>query len=94
MSYLSEAETKAIQRLHKRAPYVIKNISNSYFSVARLYGSMFYQGCQYLYMAESDECVRIDVVKHITKRRNGTLRKKPPNEQPRRARRGSDTQGA
>jgi hypothetical protein len=69
MSYLSESEVEAIQWHHIRAPYLISGISHGIFSIARHYGGMKYQGCSYTYIPESDECVRDDVLKFVTKLR-------------------------
>ena len=57
-SYLSEREVAAIQTLHRKAPYLIQGVSRSMFSVARLTGGMKFQGCDYEYLAEHDECIR------------------------------------
>lgn len=69
-NYLTAAEVQAAQALHKRAPYSVTGISTSIFSVARHFGGMTYQGCNYTYMgAQFDECVRDDVLKMVTKLR-------------------------
>ncbi len=74
-SYLIHEEVRAAQKLHRRAPYAISSISQSVFSIARLYGGMTYQGCAYTYFPEHDECVRDDVLKMVEK-----MRKKKPVE--------------
>ncbi len=68
-AYLSPAEVKAVQVLHKHAPYSIDGISQSMFSVARHYGGMTYQGCHYTYVQPHDECVRDDVLKLVARLR-------------------------
>ena len=75
MSYLTDDEVRAAQVLHKRAPYLITNVSNSFFSIARYYGGMTLQGCSYTYMPSHDECVRDDVLALVTK-----VRKKKAEE--------------
>jgi hypothetical protein len=67
--YLTAAELQAVQHLHKRAPYSITGVSRSMFSVARHYGGMTHNGCQYLYVPPHDELVRADVFKVVGKLR-------------------------
>jgi hypothetical protein len=67
--YLSADDLQAAQSLHKRAPYSICGISHGFFSLARMYGGMTYQGCRYTYFPAHDECVRDDVIKIVAKRR-------------------------
>ena len=74
-TYLSGDELAAIQSLPRDTPYVIRGISRGMFSLARHYGGMTYQGKSYEYRAETDECVRRDVVKFVAK-----LRKEKPVE--------------
>ena len=71
-SYLTAYEVQAAQKLHKRAPYALRNVSMGFFSVAKHYGGCTFQGCHYTYMPGHDECVRDDVLRLVTK-----LRKKP-----------------
>jgi hypothetical protein len=71
-SYLTEDEVQAAQTLHKRAPFALCNVSMGFFSIARHYGGLTFQGCHYTYMPGHDECVRDDVLRMVTK-----LRKKP-----------------
>lgn len=71
-SYLTAAEVQAAQTLHKRAPYALCSVSQGFFSIARHYGGLTFQGCHYTYMQGHDECVRDDVLRLVTK-----LRKKP-----------------
>lgn len=74
-SYLTHEEVQAAYALHRRAPYAICNVSQGFFSIARHYGGMTYQGCAYTYFPEHDECVRDDVLKMVKK-----MRKKKPVE--------------
>lgn len=69
MSYLTAAEVEAIQHLDRAAPYCIGNASMSQFSVARHYGACTFNGHRYTYMATSDELIRDDVLKLVTKMR-------------------------
>ena len=48
--------------LHRKTPYVIKNVSSSQLSIARHYGGIAYNGCNYIYFPESDELIRDDVL--------------------------------
>lgn len=68
-SYLTADEVQAAQALHKRAPFALCNVSMGFFSIARHYGGMTFQGCHYTYMPGHDECVRDDVLRLVTKRR-------------------------
>jgi len=74
-SYLTADEVQAAQKLHRRAPYALRNVSMGVFSIARLYGGLTYQGCHYTYMQGHDECVRDDVLRLVTK-----MRKKPASK--------------
>lgn len=74
-SYLTPEEVKAAHALHRRAPYAICNVSQGFFSIARHYGGLEFQGCRYTYMPGHDECVRDDVLKMVKK-----MRKKKPVE--------------
>ena len=69
-SYLSADEVAAAnEKLHKRAPYALCNVSIGFFSIARHYGGLTFKGCRYFYMHGHDECVRDDVLKMVTKMR-------------------------
>ena len=68
-SFLTQAEVDAIQTLHRDAPYVIRGISDSQFSPARYYGGMNFQGVSYTYMPNTDEMIRDDVLKFVSKNR-------------------------
>ena len=74
-SYLTADDVLAAQALHQRAPYALCNVSHGFFSIARHYGGLSFQGCTYTYMPGHDECVRDDVLKLVTK-----LRKKKPTK--------------
>ncbi len=71
MSYLTEAEVEAIQHLGRDTPYCISNASMSQFSVARHFGACTFNGHSYTYMATSDELIRDDVLRFVTKMRKG-----------------------
>jgi hypothetical protein len=68
-SYLTAEEVQAAQSLHNRAPYAICSVSKGFFSIARHYGGMTFEGCRYVYMDGHDECVREDVLRLVTKLR-------------------------
>ena len=68
-SYLTADEVQAAQKLHQRAPYALCNVSRGFFSIARHYGGLTYQGCHYTYIPGHDECVRDDVLRLVTKLR-------------------------
>lgn len=70
-SYLTEEEISLLQVvLHDRsAPFVIQGVSSGFFSIARHYGGAVYKGWKYKYLPATDELIRPDVLKIITKRR-------------------------
>ena len=74
-SYLTADELQASRKLHQRSPYALCNVSMGFFSIARHYGGLKFQGCHYTYMPCHDECVRDDVLRLVTK-----LRKKPASK--------------
>ena len=47
--------------LHRRTPYIITPVLGTYFSVARHYGGITYQGERYNYHPDQDSLVRWDV---------------------------------
>lgn len=65
--YLSAEEVAAANTLHRKTPYAICDVIQGFFSVARHYGGMTYQGEHYTYIPEHDELVRDDVMKLVTK---------------------------
>lgn len=82
-SYLTADEVQAAQKLHQRAPYALCNVSQGFFSIARHYGGLTFQGCHYTYMPGHDECVRDDVLRLVTRRRKKPASKKTkPAAQP------------
>ena len=68
-SYLSPDELPLIQRLPQDAPYAISGVSSTIFSLARHYGGIKFRGRVYEYMPATDELVREDVVRYVTKLR-------------------------
>ena len=75
-SYLTADELQAAQGLHQRAPYSLRQVSHGFFSIARHYGGLTFQGCSYTYMPGNDECVRDDVLRLVTKLRKTPASKK------------------
>ncbi len=73
-SYLTEAEIDACQKLHKKTPFLICGVTQTHLSIARHYGGIRYNGDSYTYMPPTDELVRDDVLKLVTKLR------KPPRK--------------
>ena len=68
-TYLSPDELLLIQRLPQDAPYAISGVSYTIFSLARHYGGIKFKGRDYEYMPATDELVREDVVRYVTKLR-------------------------
>ena len=73
MSYITDAEVEALQssKLNRDTPFAIRGVTQTQFSIARYYGGCKFNGAHYTYFAESDELVRDDVLKFVTKRRKG-----------------------
>lgn len=74
-SYLTAEEVQAAQKLHKRAPFALCNVSQGFFSIARHCGGLVFQDCRYTYMEGHDECVRDDVLKMVRKMRKSKAAK-------------------
>jgi hypothetical protein len=70
-SYMSDDEVEALQSspLNRNTPFAIRDVSYGYFSIARHYGSIKYNGQFYTYFPDFDECIRDDVLKWINNRR-------------------------
>lgn len=71
MSHLTQSEIGALNAtaLPRKTPFLIQGISMTQFSVARHYGGMTYNGSSYLYLPLSDELIRDDVAKWLSKLR-------------------------
>jgi hypothetical protein len=69
---LTETDLEAIQSLHQRTPYQIFGVSTSQLSIARLYGVIRFNGCQYTYDDTDDTLTRDDVLKAVRKLRKTT----------------------
>lgn len=68
-SCLSELELLTIQHLPRDTPYLIQHISRTQLSIARHAGGCRYQGQNYVYMPTTDELVRADVARLVTRLR-------------------------
>lgn len=68
-SHLTPDELAAVQHLHQRTPYIVTDVSRGMFSIARHAGGMTFNGCRYTYIAQTDECVRDDVMRAVVKLR-------------------------
>lgn len=68
-SWLTDAELEAVQHLKRDTPYIIRSVSQGYFSIARYYGGAKYNGDSYTYVPSTDELVRDDVMKTVKKMR-------------------------
>ncbi len=68
-SWISQTELDAVQHADRKTPYLIRGVSQSYFSVARYYGGATFNGSSYIYFAATDELVRDDIVKLVKKLR-------------------------
>lgn len=62
------------------APYAIRNVSTSIFSIARHYGGMRAYSTYYVYLPESDELIRDDVFKLVMKWRKAAEKERKEAE--------------
>lgn len=71
MGYMTEAEIDALQatKLDRATPFAISGVSHSQLSVARHYGGCKFQGRHYVYIPDTDELLRDDVVRWLAKHR-------------------------
>lgn len=74
MSYLSEDDIEAIQHLHKKTPYLFRDVKDGQLSIGRHYGGITFQGEYYIYLLQTDELIRLDVFKLVNSRKAETLR--------------------
>lgn len=68
-TWLTEAETEAIQHLPLGTPYLIRGVSHGQFSIARHYGGATWNGNSYTYNPVTDELIRDDVLKFVMRMR-------------------------
>jgi len=75
-SHLTDAELDALHEssLDPFTPFVIAGVTATQLSVARHYGGCTYGGRQYYYIPTTDELMRDDVVRWITKRRREAMK--------------------
>lgn len=74
-SYLNDAELNAIQGMDRSTPYLIDGVSQTQLSIARFYGACKFQGREYTYFPATDELIRDDVLKFVTKMRKDAARR-------------------
>jgi|WetSurMetagenome_2_1015567.scaffolds.fasta_scaffold562694_1 hypothetical protein len=77
-SYLTPEEVALLQSsgLKREAPFLITNVSNTQFSVARHYGGCMAYGQKYTYNPLTDELIRDDVLKWIGRERKKIKKEK------------------
>ena len=77
MSHITQTELDALNasNLPRKTPFMISGINLTQFSVARFYGGMSYNGASYIYLPETDELIRDDVVKWLAKLRKAAKTK-------------------
>ena len=71
MGHMTAEEMDALQetKLDRTTPFVICGVSQSQLSIARFYGGIKYNGRMYSYIPPTDELIRDDVVRWLTKHR-------------------------
>ena len=77
-SHITTEEIDALlaSRLPRDTPFIIAHVRHSQLSVARHYGGARYNGWAYTYMPATDELIRDDVLKWVSRRRR--MQKKAP----------------
>lgn len=75
-SFVADEELAGLAKsgLHVNAPYIIRGVSTSQFSVSRHFGGCQHKGSLYTYVPDTDELVRDDVLKWIVSGRKKKLR--------------------
>jgi len=70
-SYLSEKEFNALANcgLDRLSPYLITSVRNTQMSIARHYGGIEFRGKYYIYLPDTDELIRDDVMGWLNKNR-------------------------
>lgn len=64
--------------LHRRTPFMIRSVSTTQFSIARHYGGIKFNNCDYTYNSDTDEFVRDDVLAWIQKQIKATQKTSKP----------------
>lgn len=77
MSYITKEELSALQEssLDRNAlcPFLITHVRNNQLSIARHYGGCTFHGSRYIYIPGTDELIRDDVLKFVTKMRKEAM---------------------
>lgn len=83
-SYLTNPEIDALQDagLHRKSPFILGSVSQGMLSVARHFGGCKYQGDTYTYVSATDELIRSDVLRWLTKYRKEMAKKAPATAVP------------
>ena len=80
-SYLTEDELMMAHTLPSESPYVIRYVTQTQFSIARHYGGITFNGHIYTYFPATDELIRDDVLKMVTKNRKKATKNQEPGKQ-------------
>jgi len=70
-SFLTEEEFNALANcgLDRLSPYLITSVRNTQMSIARHYGGIEFRGKYYIYLPDTDELIRDDVLGWLNKNR-------------------------
>ena len=74
LTWLKTQPTKSrpfLADLPGHPPLVISDVSAGFYGVARHYGGMRIEGEEYIYVAEDDACIRLDVVRRFVTLHSG-----------------------
>lgn len=79
-SILTKQQIEALQssRLDRSTPFLIRNVRQTQFSIARFSGGCSYMGKHYVYVQPTDELVRQDVLKWINEQKKEKAEAKEP----------------
>lgn len=77
LSLLTDNELAELNRsdLDSSCPFLIRNVSQTQFSIARRYGSIKFNGFRYLYDPRTDELIRDDCLRFLQKIRKKSVEK-------------------
>ena len=70
-SHITQSELEALESsgLPKDTPFLIRGVSHTQFSIARHYGGATFNGWAYIYLPDTDELIRQDVMKWLNRHR-------------------------
>jgi len=80
-SFVTQQEIDAMNadaKLKRGTPFLIRGVSQTQFSIARHFGGVTFNGEAYIYLLDTDELIRADVLKWLMSRRKKANKPKKP----------------